>query len=111
MSSLTKVLTVAFKSGTSCVVAFFYVWKFVVFAQDLAVEVSQPHMAEAMHYASLPPSGTSSGVPLMARIHLKLGAWQWSMNSNLDEESMIQGLSFSLSVFRSDLLHASQNLM
>lgn len=57
------------------------------------MEVCPPHMAEAMQFGNLSPSGTSSAVPLMARIHLKLGAWKWRMNSNLDEESMIQGQS------------------
>ncbi|CAM6130085.1 unnamed protein product [Calypogeia fissa] len=58
--------------------------------QELAMEASQPHMAEAMHFANISPSGTSSAVPLMARIHLKLGAWKWRMNPSLDEESLIQ---------------------
>jgi hypothetical protein len=30
----------------------------------------------------------SSSVPLLARVHLKLGAWRWHLNSSLDEESI-----------------------
>jgi hypothetical protein len=30
----------------------------------------------------------SSSVPLLARVHLKLGAWRWHLNSSLDEESV-----------------------
>lgn len=30
----------------------------------------------------------SSSVPLLARVHLKLGAWRWHLNPSLDEESV-----------------------
>jgi hypothetical protein len=33
-------------------------------------------------------SQTVGGVPLLARVHLKLGAWRWHLNPALDEDSV-----------------------
>lgn len=57
--------------------------------QNLARELSiSPNIQSIPSTASM--SGTSANVPLLARVYLKLGAWQWTLSSGLDDDS-IQG--------------------
>lgn len=43
-----------------------------------------------MFMPNQPPdvSQTVGGVPLLARVHLKLGAWRWHLNPALDDDSV-----------------------
>ncbi|XP_065870624.1 serine/threonine-protein kinase TOR isoform X2 [Euphorbia lathyris] len=64
--------------------------------QSLAIEVSSsPNISSAAPTALV--SSTGSNVPLVARVYLELGNWQWTLSPGLDDES-IQDI---LSAFRS----------
>ncbi|EEF44131.1 fkbp-rapamycin associated protein, putative [Ricinus communis] len=55
--------------------------------QNLAIELSS-----SPNIHSVPPSGlmsgTSSNVPLLARVYLELGNWQWALSPGLDDDSI-----------------------
>ncbi|CAK9144986.1 unnamed protein product [Ilex paraguariensis] len=52
--------------------------------QDLAIELSS-----APNVLAVTPSGLgSSNVPLIARVYLKLGTWQWALCPGLDDDSI-----------------------
>ncbi|OMO63404.1 hypothetical protein COLO4_32473 [Corchorus olitorius] len=55
--------------------------------QVLARELSSsPNIQTIQSTASM--SGTSTNVPLVARVYLKLGAWQWTLSPGLDDDSI-----------------------
>lgn len=57
--------------------------------QNLARELSSSPNIQSISSTAL-MSGTSANVALLARMYLKLGAWQWTLSPGLDEDS-IQG--------------------
>lgn len=58
--------------------------------QDLAIELS----STSGHQVSTPTGfGGVSNVSLMARVYLKLGAWQWALSPGLDDDSIQEILS------------------
>lgn len=61
---------------------------FVIFAtlmQDLAMELTRiPNLQ--------PSSQNNFNVPLLARVYLKVGSWQWALSPGLDGDSSIQGV-------------------
>ncbi|KAB2095069.1 hypothetical protein ES319_A01G009900v1 [Gossypium barbadense] len=61
--------------------------------QNLARELSiSPNIQSIPSTASM--NGTSANVPLLARVYLKLGAWQWTLSSpGLDDDSIREILS------------------
>ncbi|XP_050232506.1 serine/threonine-protein kinase TOR isoform X2 [Mercurialis annua] len=55
--------------------------------QNLAIEISSyPNIHSAPATGLM--SGTSSNVPLLARVYLELGNWQWSLSPGLDDDSI-----------------------
>ncbi|KAG0576661.1 hypothetical protein KC19_5G097200 [Ceratodon purpureus] len=61
--------------------------------QDIAADLTEQNIVQAstvMFMPNQPPdvSQTVGGVPLLARVHLKLGAWRWHLNPALDEDSV-----------------------
>lgn len=58
-------------------------------SQDLAIELAEvANKAPGTSIGSVNASG--SGVPLLARVYLKLGNWQWTLFPGLDDDS-VQG--------------------
>lgn len=41
-------------------------------------------------------SGSSSSVPLLARVYRKLGTWQWALSPGLDDDSIQGRLIFQI---------------
>ncbi|CAI0401157.1 unnamed protein product [Linum tenue] len=55
--------------------------------QNLAMELSSaPNIQSALSTGSL--STTSGYAPLLARVYLRLGTWQWALSPGLDDESV-----------------------
>lgn len=55
--------------------------------QELSIELAE--MANISPGASSGSANTSGlGVPLLARVYLKLGNWQWALSPGLEEESI-----------------------
>lgn len=56
------------------------------------MDLTNQNMAQAsgLFIPNPPPavSHTVGGVPLLARVHLTLGAWRWHLNPALDEDSV-----------------------
>jgi hypothetical protein len=56
------------------------------------VDLTEQNVAQAsvLFMPNPPPDvcQTIGGVPLLARVHLKLGAWCWHLNPALDEDSV-----------------------
>jgi len=57
------------------------------------VDLTEQNIVQAsavMFMPNQPPdvSQTVGGVPLLARVHLKLGAWRWHLNPALDDDSV-----------------------
>ncbi|CAI9104219.1 OLC1v1002849C2 [Oldenlandia corymbosa var. corymbosa] len=62
--------------------------------QDLAVELTRtPNLQPAIQTSSI----SNSSVPLLARVYLKVGSWQWALSPGLDDDSSIQEI---LAAFR-----------
>lgn len=66
---------------------------YIFLQQDIAVDLTEQNIVQAsavMFMPNQPPdlSQTVGGVPLLARVHLKLGAWRWHLNPALDEDSV-----------------------
>ena len=55
--------------------------------QNLAVELSSASNLQAISPTGL-MSSNSPSVPLLARVYLKLGSWQWALSPGLDKESI-----------------------
>ncbi|KAJ4716092.1 Serine/threonine-protein kinase TOR [Melia azedarach] len=55
--------------------------------QHLAVELSSAPVIQSVSPTSL-TTGTSANVPLLARVYLRLGTWQWALYPGLDDESI-----------------------
>uniref|UniRef100_A0A2P2LTC6 Serine/threonine-protein kinase TOR n=2 Tax=Rhizophora mucronata TaxID=61149 RepID=A0A2P2LTC6_RHIMU len=55
--------------------------------QDLTLELSSTSNIHSVASTGL-MSGTSSNVPLLARVYLKLGNWQWALTPGLDDDSI-----------------------
>ena len=70
----------------------YFCWLSNYSKQNLAIELSS-----SPNIHSVPPAGlmvgTSSNVPLLARVYLELGNWQWALSPGLDDDS-IQGGQF-----------------
>ncbi|XP_024379368.1 serine/threonine-protein kinase TOR [Physcomitrium patens] len=68
--------------------------------QEIAADLTEQNVAEVsglfMPNASSDVSSTVGGVPLLARVHLKLGAWRWHLNPSLDDET-VRGILKDLS--------------
>ncbi|CAI0401192.1 unnamed protein product [Linum tenue] len=65
--------------------------------QNLAMELSSaPNIQSALSTGSL--STTSGYAPLLARVYLRLGTWQWALSPGLDDES-VQGCLTDTSCF------------
>ncbi|KAJ4823015.1 hypothetical protein Tsubulata_009220, partial [Turnera subulata] len=60
--------------------------------QNLAIELSNGQNIQALAPTGL-MSSTSSNVPLLASVYLKLGTWQWALSPGLDDESIQEILS------------------
>ncbi|KAK8706592.1 hypothetical protein V6N13_050150 [Hibiscus sabdariffa] len=60
--------------------------------QNLARELSICPNIQSIQSTAL-MSGTSANVPLLARVYLKLGAWQWTLSPGLDDNSIQEILS------------------
>ncbi|XP_017970870.1 PREDICTED: serine/threonine-protein kinase TOR [Theobroma cacao] len=60
--------------------------------QNLARELSSSPNIQSISSTAL-MSGTSANVALLARMYLKLGAWQWTLSPGLDEDSIQEILS------------------
>lgn len=56
--------------------------------QNLAIELSSANIQSATSTGLM--STSSASVPLLARVYLRLGTWQWALSPALDEDS-IQG--------------------
>ncbi|KAM7263834.1 hypothetical protein ACFE04_001517 [Oxalis oulophora] len=58
--------------------------------QNLAIEISSTPNIHSI--ASVSPTGmmggTGTNIPLVARVYLKLGTWQWLLSPGLDDESI-----------------------
>ncbi|CAN1302704.1 Serine/threonine-protein kinase TOR [Linum perenne] len=73
--------------------------------QSLAIELSS-----AQSVASVGSLSTTSGyAPLLARVYLRLGNWQWTLSSGLDDESIQGGLSPPLKLCLKKILDAFRN--
>lgn len=57
--------------------------------KNLAIELSSTPSAQTVMPTGF-VSSTSPSIPLVARVYLKLGAWQWALSPGLDDDS-IQG--------------------
>ncbi|KDP44557.1 hypothetical protein JCGZ_16390 [Jatropha curcas] len=55
--------------------------------QNLVIELSSSPNIHSVAPTSL-MGGTSSNVPLLARVYLELGSWQWTLSPGLDDESI-----------------------
>lgn len=56
-------------------------------SQELSIKLAE--MANVSPGASSGSANTSGlGVPLLARVYLKLGTWQWALSQGLEEESI-----------------------
>ncbi|KAB1208603.1 Serine/threonine-protein kinase TOR [Morella rubra] len=55
--------------------------------QNLAIELSSTPSAQTVMPTGF-VSSTSPSIPLVARVYLKLGAWQWALSPGLDDDSI-----------------------
>lgn len=59
--------------------------------QNLAIELSSANIQSATSTGLM--STSSASVPLLARVYLRLGTWQWALSPALDEDSIQEILS------------------
>ncbi|KAL5787993.1 hypothetical protein ACOSP7_004942 [Xanthoceras sorbifolium] len=55
--------------------------------QNLAMELSSAPVIQSVTPSGL-TSGATTNVPLIARVYLRLGCWQWALSPGLDDESI-----------------------
>lgn len=65
--------------------------------QNLATELSSSPSMQQVAPSGL-MSGSTSSVPLLARVYLQLGDWQWALSPGLDDDSIQGMLIFRLSL-------------
>lgn len=91
-------------------VLMFYHNNLLFLQQDIANDLTeQAANGVFMPNQSLEVSQTPGAIPLLARVHLKLGAWRYHLNPSLDEDSVKGSYCTYLYLLSTNLYHELSN--
>lgn len=83
-------MSIQFCEAVENLVLMFYHNNLLFLQQDIANDLTEQATNGVlfMPNQSLEVSQTPGAIPLLARVHLKLGAWRYHLNPSLDDDSV-----------------------